>query len=411
MAQSSITNDRIFYACQAVAITPEGHRASGENMVHGLQSVGMSTTFTLDQAFEMGQIQIYENIEELAECEVTLEKVIDGKRLLYLMGSHGAGKTDLVAASKKKSMVYLAIYSDGASQIGSGTIRSVCMNSGMFLGSVSYTYPTDGSATESVSFVGHDRFWNAQTASGSSIVGVSPTPSEMASGTAAFMYSSGIPVGGGEGLPSGVAVAAGAAVKTDFAFDGTDASYGSSKTFLPTGGVATDRQAGSGIVRRKNVDITASTLPSEVATQGFDSAAGEGKSGGHHISSISVSTDFSTESINELGRFGPYTRYASFPIEVTSEFEVTATSGDLISISGADARNRTSADQSITIKDDAGTVLYLGTQNKLSSVNYSGGDTGGGNATITFSYSNFNVLTVNGGGTYLQGGSATGSYV
>jgi len=30
-------------------------------------------------------------------------------------------------------------------------------------------------------------------------------------------------------------------------------------------------------------------------------------------------------------------------------------------------------------------------------VSYSGGDTGGGNATVSYSYSNFNVLLVDGG--------------
>jgi len=66
----------------------------------------------------------------------------------------------------------------------------------------------------------------------------------------------------------------------------------------------------------------------------------------------------------------------------------------LVSVSGSDPnlQNRT-----IIIKDNAGTVLNLGTKNKLSSVSYSGGDTGGGNATVTYSYSNFNVLTVAGG--------------
>jgi len=42
-------------------------------------------------------------------------------------------------------------------------------------------------------------------------------------------------------------------------------------------------------------------------------------------------------------------------------------------------------------------VINLGAKNKLSSVSYSGGDTGGGNATITYSYSNFNEMTVDGG--------------
>jgi len=59
-------------------------------------------------------------------------------------------------------------------------------------------------------------------------------------------------------------------------------------------------------------------------------------------------------------------------------------------------------DNDIVIKDTAGTVLNLGDasngKNKLTSVSYSGGDTGGGNATVTYSFSNFNVLTVLDGG-------------
>ena len=99
----------------------------------------------------------------------------------------------------------------------------------------------------------------------------------------------------------------------------------------------------------------------------------------------------------ELGRFGPYYKYATFPFEVTSEFEVNATAGDLINASGA-GENLT--DRSIVIKDDAGTVIDLGSKNKLTSVSYSGGDTGGGNATVSFSYSTFNDIKVDGGGTY-----------
>ena len=116
--------------------------------------------------------------------------------------------------------------------------------------------------------------------------------------------------------------------------------------------------------------------------------------GNFHIQSISVSTDFGQEQIQELGRFGPYHRYASFPIEVSCDFEVIATKGDLISVSG-DAPNL--SNQAIVVQDTAGTLIDLGNKNKLSSVSYSGGDTGGGNANITYSYSNFNTLTVDGG--------------
>ena len=41
-----------------------------------------------------------------------------------------------------------------------------------------------------------------------------------------------------------------------------------------------------------------------------------------------------------------------------------------------------------------GLVVDLGSQNRLSSVNVTGGDVGGGNEQITYSYQNFNDFTV-----------------
>lgn len=330
-------NQRIFYACQAVALTPRGVPPTSAHVIHGLQSVGMSSTFTLEQVFEMGQIEIYENVEEVADIEVTLEKVIDGYKLIFDLASNGACKTGLVSASKARSDCYVAIFDDGLSH-ATGTPRNVCMNSGLFISSVSYNYSVDGNATESVTLVGNDRFWNDTTA--------------------------------------GVIASAPNAIWTG----------------NPTSNLDGEDVPLSGVVRRTDVDLSASTLPQEVKDNGGD-LAGDNN---FHVQSIAVSTDLGQENIQELGRFGPYTRYATFPIEVTCEFEVIATSGDLISVSG---NNKNLTDNTIIIKDNAGTVLDLGTKNKLSSVSYSGGDTGGGNATVTFSYSNFNDLTVDGGAT------------
>ena len=139
-----------------------------------------------------------------------------------------------------------------------------------------------------------------------------------------------------------------------------------------------------------------STIPAEVKSQ-RDATNIVGSSDGQHIQSISVSADFGQDSIQELGRFGPYTRYATFPIEVSTDFEVMATYGDLVSVSGS---NKNLQNRSIVIKDTAGTVINCGGRNKLTSVSYSGGDTGGGNATITYSYSTFNDLSVCGGRTH-----------
>ena len=44
-------NKRIFYACQGVAITPMGTNPGQLHQVFGVQSVGVTSNFTLDQAF------------------------------------------------------------------------------------------------------------------------------------------------------------------------------------------------------------------------------------------------------------------------------------------------------------------------------------------------------------------------
>lgn len=334
-------NQRIFYACQAVAIAPRGTATlTAAHVAHGVQSVGMTSTFTLEQVFELGQLELYENVEEVADIEVTIEKVLDGYKTIYNLATAGACSTDLVQATAKRCDVHVAIFDDALSN-ATGTPKNVCMNSGMAVSSVSYNYSVDGNATESVTLVGNDRFWNSTTA----VIGTSPTTIW---GTSNITNAAGL--------------------------NGTDAPP-------------------SGVVRRADVDLTGSTLPAEVKSQMGNDAVGLG--GNYHIQSVSVSADFGQELIQELGRFGPYTRYATFPVEVTSDFEVIATSGDLINVSG-NAPNL--VDREIIIKDTAGTVINLGTKNKLTSVSYSGGDTGGGNSTVTYSFSNFNSLLVADGG-------------
>ena len=236
-------NQRIFYACQAVAITSRGAGSvATTDIVYGAQSVGMSSTFTLDQVFELGQIEIYENVEEVADIEVTIEKVIDGEKLVFHMASGGACKTDLVAASKNRCDVLVAVFDDGLSH-GTGVPRSVCYNSGMFTSSVSYSYSVDGSATESVTLVGNDRFWNANK--GGTTIHATPTAIWGASNPTQDL-------------------------------DGTD---------VPK----------SGVVRRVGVDLEASTLPAEVKSQMGNDATGIG--GGYHVQSVTVSTDFGQENI------------------------------------------------------------------------------------------------------------------
>ena len=109
--------------------------------------------------------------------------------------------------------------------------------------------------------------------------------------------------------------------------------------------------------------------------------------------SITISGDLGRESINELGRKLPYYRYVTFPVEVSTDIEVTTVSGDLVD---AGSHKDNLSDERIFITLDDTTTFDCGTHNKLQSVTYTGGSTGGENATCTYSYLGFNEFVVNG---------------
>ena len=127
---TALNNDRIFYATQAVAIAPDGTAPlnyDANDVAHGVQSVGITTNFNLEQAFELGQLEIYENIEGLPDVEVSMEKLLDGNRLLYHMASDfdsadgtaisptATGK--LIRRSKVTSDVRLGIYEENNTNV------------------------------------------------------------------------------------------------------------------------------------------------------------------------------------------------------------------------------------------------------------------------------------------------------
>lgn len=338
-----MANNRIFYASQAVVLTPltssGGTWVSGAALVpKGLQSVGITTNFALEQVFQLGQLELYDNIEDVPEVQVTLNKVIDGTLPLYLMcmggGAGGSGK-ELASLVNNRVDFKLQIYDDSNSA-ATGNATQFVNATGMYLSSVSYTFPVDGNGTEDVTLVGNNKAWNS----------------------------------------------------------------GNAAQVITTLGTAT----ATSIARRYKVLPSQCTLPTGAG--GFPASS--------HIQSISVSTDMGREAINELGSMGPYFRFATFPIEVTSEFEIIAISGDQMNaldfIAGGDCTTvyKNLTDKTIVVKV-CGTgatdflQLDLGTKNKLTSVNYTGGDAGGGNASITYSFQTFNKLAVHASGTFATG--------
>ena len=373
-----MANNRIYYAIQQVVLGKSaGTIGTGKVAVRGLQTVGVTTNFNLEQVFEMGQLAIYQNIENIPDIEVTLNKVLDGYPLMYVLatelgtsiGTFEASGPTIPGRQNARTDVELSIFSDQFTR-ASGTPNQVMVCSGMYVSSVSYTFPVDGNFTEDLTLVGNSKIWKTS------------------------------------GMSNG-------------AFTSEDSPL-----------------ATQGVGRRQYLNMSACRFPNQIPgiVSGVNSPIGNGSGYSVHFQNISVNCDLGRDTINELGTFVPYHRYVTFPVEVTSEFEVLAVSGDAItaaesgyytadSVAEANAGNYSVADGSegacaykfnllndtIFLETCEGTRIYLGAKNKLSSVNYNGGDTGGGNVTVTYSYSNFNDFAVaHSGGDYYDSVTATG---
>ena len=95
-----MVNKRIYFAIQGLAIKPEPIGAAVStwadgDVVHGVQSVAVTTTFNLEQAFELGQLEIYENIEGIPNVEISASKVLDGYPPMFLLATQRASDPDL----------------------------------------------------------------------------------------------------------------------------------------------------------------------------------------------------------------------------------------------------------------------------------------------------------------------------
>lgn len=348
-------NNRIFYATQAVALKPQNDTGSSIApnwyFPRGVQSAGITTNFGLEQVFQLGQIELYENVEDVPEVEVTINKVIDGTPPLYLMcmgGSAGisaANGAELAAVANNRVNFRLGIFPD-TNSAATGTPSTHVDCSGMYLSSISYTVPVDGNATEDITLVGNNKYWG-------------------------------------------------------------NTSLGSSTSFFGQTGSGAGKMTAPSIGRRYKYNKASSVIP----TGAGGGIPGPDDNTPPFLQSVTISADLGREAINELGAMAPYYRYVTFPVEVTSEFEIIASRGDTVEASdfsgqvGCDVVYKNLQDKSVKVVicgsgTDSALAIDLGSKNKLTSVNYTGGEAGGDNATITYSYQTFNKLVV----------SATGSF-
>lgn len=344
-----MANNRIYYAIQGVRLrgpsgtTPPATPNNDWDRIRGLQTVGINTNFNLEPVYQMGQLELYDNYEEVPEIEVTLNKVFDGFPTIYQMS---AGTGSLTDVSNNRCGVQLGIFADTA-VASTGTPQTLLEIEPAYVSTATFTFNTDGNFTEDVTLVANDKTWI--------------TPQNWGD------------------------------------YDG--AAWTNSPT-------------GLGIARRQQFDRINSILPSGTAGGLAVQFQSGGIVPGSHISSITVTANLNREQIRELGQRRPYLRYVNFPVEITCEIQTTAISGDLIGVNNANtecANPKALSNKQIVIKLCDGTTFDLGSKNKLTTVNYAGGDTGGGNSTVTYSYRNFNDFTFYAGSGYDSVLSAEGT--
>lgn len=370
----------------------------------GLQSITMSTNFNRETVFQLGQVELYEYSERQPEIEVTLEKIIDGTKPLWFMLTDPTF-SDLVGKTAfYRSDILLSIYSDTRFRAGNVTPLSTVLASGMYLSTVTYTFPVDGAVTESVTLVGNDKRWaNFDAALSGQTVSTYPP--------ALTPPSANTPVG----VPSGVF--------------GHEDIGGLQELAGGDGGFGV-LVVGSGVQRREEVEISRSVLPADIpgvitpvgsgATinsmilAGYFSAGVSGavNSGGsllqqqvatantdniaEHIQSITVTADIGREDIFELGSKRPYAKFVTFPVEITTAIEVITSQGDLVNAHSAIdcGPDNSRANNSIILRTCEGLQVDVGDTNVLTSVEVGGGEAGGDNMTVTYNFSTFSVLYV-----------------
>ena len=327
-----MSNKRIYYPVYCVGVAAQG--ATTFTRVKGLQQVGVTTRFNLEHVFEIGQIDEYQAVENVPDVEITAEKVLDGAPLLWHLATQGATNASLSGRSNQKCQIAISYFTDTQSSASGTPLKQTTM-SGLFGSSLTYAFPVGANFTESVTFVGNDKAVSAS----------------------AFTFTGGFT--NTDTPPSGVQ-------RRQHMLFGSGAGY----SVLPTNLPGVTSLGGSGY-----------NILDSVGDFGW------------HGQSIRTSVNLGRTPLYELGRRIPYFRTVDFPVEVRTDFEFYCQTGDNI-VADQTADNITNVPIWLRISD--GTVFDLGTKNKLISSSETGGNagSGGGNRTCTFSYVNYNNLTV-----------------
>ncbi len=329
-----MSNNRVIYSIIAAGFAKDGEAVFIP--AHGVQNATITTNFNLSDIFELSQAQVYQILEDLPDVQVSISKVLDGYPLLYHLATNGATSGSLQGRSKVKTVFAMSLFDDTQDNAsGTPIVQTEC--SGMFLNSVSYTFPVEGAATEEITLVGNDKVHKI----------------------AAFTF-------------------AGSVLNSQF--DGNDApAYGT-------------------VMQRQHFDFGTSRIPVSIpgiSSSGTNNSNSDGNFGAA-IQNITIGFDLGRTNLLELGHKGPYFRNPNPVIDVTTTIDINSKSGDMVQATGAgiygDGNNL--LNETIIIACKESTTINAGTRNKLQSVNNTGAGTDASIGTVQYTYIGKNTCTV-----------------
>lgn len=329
-----MSNNRVIYSILAAGFAKNGE--STFTPAHGVQNATITTNFNLSDIFELSQAQVYQILEDLPDVQVSISKVLDGYPILYHLATNGATAGSLQARSKVRTIFAMSLFDDTQDNAsGTPIVQTEC--SGMFLNSVSYTFPVEGAATEEITLVGNDKIHKIGS----------------------FTFAGSV---------------------LNSAFTGNDApAYGT-------------------VMQRQHFDYGTSRLPVSIpgiSSSGTNDSNVDGNYGAA-VQNITVGFDLGRTNLLELGHKSPYFRNPNAIIDVTTTIDINSKSGDLVQATGAgilgDGNNL--SNETIIIAVMESTTINCGTRNKLQSVNTSNGSTGGDIQTIQYTYVGKNTCTI-----------------
>ena len=114
-----MANNRVFYASHGVALAKETGDTSlaspiynrsgtvqGLIAVAGANSVTMNTNFNLEQVFQLGQLELYDNVVTDPNVECTISKTLDGHPSIYELA---VGTGGIVANANKRTKLVMGV--------------------------------------------------------------------------------------------------------------------------------------------------------------------------------------------------------------------------------------------------------------------------------------------------------------